>query len=431
MTIERRAFLDRLFVGGGVASVVALASMRVEASGITPAAITPVYYNVLDYGAVGNGTTDDTNAIQDAVDAAAAAGGGTVILPANTYYVATTVIISTNGISIVGVNTAATIIKAPNTGSAATLKFTGCDSGAVKNLTISSSARSTGISILFDNNCTCTTVEDVNLTSQYIGVQINGGVIHRVNRGNWLMSAGGTGLYVGGPVGAGEQTIAELHVSRITLAASSSTHPAIGFQLRNLSGAFIDSCDVIHCIVGLSITPSSGTRVEYCFFSNCCWDSSDDRNIIIDASLANRYVHGMFFSNCWSATATYDCCVVTGSNVNGCSFVAHKFFNSTSGNGLWVSAAKNVYVDNCQASGIAVGNAYCFLGNASDFAVRNSFAGVVGSTGSATFPANSIGMRVVAGCNNYIITGNVFRGNATNVLDQGGPNKVVTANLIT
>ncbi|MEZ0262239.1 MAG: Ig-like domain-containing protein [Alphaproteobacteria bacterium] len=44
-------------------------------------------FNVLDYGATGNGVTDDTAAIQAAIDAAAAAGGGEVYLPAGTYIV--------------------------------------------------------------------------------------------------------------------------------------------------------------------------------------------------------------------------------------------------------------------------------------------------------------------------------------------------------
>jgi hypothetical protein len=48
-------------------------------------------YNVLDapYGATGDGVTDDTTAIQDAIDAATAAGGGTILFPAGTYFCST------------------------------------------------------------------------------------------------------------------------------------------------------------------------------------------------------------------------------------------------------------------------------------------------------------------------------------------------------
>ena len=41
--------------------------------------------SVKDYGAVGNGTTDDTAAIQAGIDAVSAAGGGTLLFPAGTY----------------------------------------------------------------------------------------------------------------------------------------------------------------------------------------------------------------------------------------------------------------------------------------------------------------------------------------------------------
>ena len=45
-------------------------------------------YNVMSYGAVGNGTTDDTTSFQNALDAASNAGGGTVYVPAGYYKIA-------------------------------------------------------------------------------------------------------------------------------------------------------------------------------------------------------------------------------------------------------------------------------------------------------------------------------------------------------
>jgi len=42
-------------------------------------------FNVVDYGAVGDGTTDNTDAIRKTFDAAVAAGGGRVLVPSGTY----------------------------------------------------------------------------------------------------------------------------------------------------------------------------------------------------------------------------------------------------------------------------------------------------------------------------------------------------------
>ncbi|MFI6077304.1 glycosyl hydrolase family 28-related protein [Actinoplanes sp. NPDC051343] len=42
-------------------------------------------FNIRDYGATGNGLSNDSAAIQKAVDAASAAGGGTVRVPSGTH----------------------------------------------------------------------------------------------------------------------------------------------------------------------------------------------------------------------------------------------------------------------------------------------------------------------------------------------------------
>jgi hypothetical protein len=60
---------------------------RIPDLSATYVALDRVVYNVKDHGATGNGSTDDTTAIQNTINLASAAGGGTVFLPPGTYVV--------------------------------------------------------------------------------------------------------------------------------------------------------------------------------------------------------------------------------------------------------------------------------------------------------------------------------------------------------
>ena len=59
---------------------------------LTSSAQTVQIFNVTDYGATGNGVTDDGPAFQSALDAVAEAGGGTLFVPAGLYLIRTPVI---------------------------------------------------------------------------------------------------------------------------------------------------------------------------------------------------------------------------------------------------------------------------------------------------------------------------------------------------
>ena len=70
----------------------------------------PIVYNVKSYGAKGDGTTDDTAAIQAAIDAAHAAGGGTVVMPLGTYALTESLHIKA-GVQLVGTSNSGVIIQ--------------------------------------------------------------------------------------------------------------------------------------------------------------------------------------------------------------------------------------------------------------------------------------------------------------------------------
>ena len=86
-------------IAAGAVGTPEVADEAVTADKLDP--VTTGIYNVMAYGAVGDGTTDDSAAIQDAVDAAP--NGGAVFFPPGRYRIVTTIATDTPGIVFEGV----------------------------------------------------------------------------------------------------------------------------------------------------------------------------------------------------------------------------------------------------------------------------------------------------------------------------------------
>lgn len=109
---------DRLYLNGEIVTTVTAATARASDVNFTPvgnisstdvqAALAEVdtkqqeRVSVKDFGAVGDGSTDDTVAIQAAIDSVEAQGGGTVHFPEGTYIVSDTLTIDNNGVFLLG-----------------------------------------------------------------------------------------------------------------------------------------------------------------------------------------------------------------------------------------------------------------------------------------------------------------------------------------
>ena len=91
--------------------------------------------SVLDYGAVGDGVTNENQAISDAFDVVVAAGGGTVYFPAGTYIVTTKFEYSGVNIAIRGDSRSNTIIKYGSATNGKIFKINDGDNCTVSDLT--------------------------------------------------------------------------------------------------------------------------------------------------------------------------------------------------------------------------------------------------------------------------------------------------------
>src|SRR4051794_19651671 len=103
---DRTAIGRRTFIGAGGFLVGALSSLHPMSAQAATQTL-----DVRAYGATGDGTTDDSGAIQSAIDAVPA-GGGTVFFPAGRYAIGRSLVISRPGTRLLGDHAASTIVIA-------------------------------------------------------------------------------------------------------------------------------------------------------------------------------------------------------------------------------------------------------------------------------------------------------------------------------
>jgi polygalacturonase len=100
MRRQRRGLITAVLALALIELAVIVAPEASAATGTAPAAVAAVaptaIFNVHDYGATGNGSSNDTAAINRAVTAANTAGGGTVQFPSGTYRSANTIHMKSN-----------------------------------------------------------------------------------------------------------------------------------------------------------------------------------------------------------------------------------------------------------------------------------------------------------------------------------------------
>ena len=160
------------------------------------------YVWVTSYGAVGDGTNDDTAEIQSAIDVVIAGGGGVIHFPKGTYKITSPLAINGKYCTLRGYGMDASIIDyAASTGDGIAVAANS-DSFTVEKLRIKSSSNSTGWAI----NCNNSVIRDfvfdkVNVTNFLKGIQLTDHINTRIRdcrmTGQGGATVGGIGIQLG------------------------------------------------------------------------------------------------------------------------------------------------------------------------------------------------------------------------------------------
>jgi hypothetical protein len=320
--------------------------------------------NVRDYGATGNGVTDDTSAIQNAIAAAQASNQG-VLFPAGTYLHAST--ITANGIALIGVGGASTLLANNPTSTAVIL--TGL-SPSIQNIVVSSAQASTGTADTTPTHATLLVQNSQNFTVQGITV------VQGVGRvGTYLQQSSvgqvGSVTFNGAGTAYDDGIIVDGCVD-VTLIGNLIQNEAYSIQVQVTNGLFVSQSIAVilntiinGAIYGITVNNDMGGTTNYVDI---------EQNLLQMSATATNAI-ALFGGNNYSITGNSTSGASTGifiQNLAGCAgVVSQNFFRNCYQFGAALSTAP--------ASGTLqfIGNQFgeCGLATAADVIVCGNAGG--------------------------------------------------------
>lgn len=400
------------------------------------------------YGAAGNGVTDDTTAINNAV-ASLASTGGVVYLPQGTYKTTAPIAWTSSGIYLVGAGEDATKISGTaQTGNIITIGSTGTTTygGGVKELTITSTTVKTAGAAIYVVHGDNIHLERLHLKDKlYTGIQFEDGVKYFLRDFQIYAGVGGTGPYDAIVVGDTNPAFG-VYVNNGNVYGASNC----GLLLRSVGGFYLDAVDLIACKHGFMTNPDTGKTVNGNLISQMLADTSSDNGYHIVTN--GGYVTDFNFVNCWAGSngtalggkGTEEGVYINAGTggISGLIFSALRAINNK-GAGVYNIDGTQLTFDGCQIMCNSMRGNNARAGWESDVGNFTINGGMYGRGGIFTFPPFSnnyqaFGILINAGtAGNYQINGPDTAGNVTagiSDLGTGGSNRgtvTLTANAAT
>lgn len=250
---------------------------------------------VTNYGATGNGSTDDTSAIQDAIDAAELAGGGIVFIPIGTYKITSAIVNNSDGVSIVGESRSGTRIDVA-TADISGFRFHESNDFELSCMTITSSiTKSDGYGVFFDGTPTRFHVHDINIEKQYVGIGGSParGLVNNLDLLNQIHAH----IKL---IGNGADSRFENTLVRNTLGVTTSD---IGIYIYGaVNGPTFTNIDIVGSNIGVRIdNGNSSNATEWLFFDTVMTDTIQSNGWEIGYG-TGQVCRGISLNGCWSAT---------------------------------------------------------------------------------------------------------------------------------
>ena len=405
--------------------------------------------SVKDFGAVGNGSTDDTAAIQAAITAN---GGKVIFFPVGTYKITSTILISAASTRLVGASARAAIL---NAGSGDAFKFYSiltAQTDFLSNCAISgfyiyhaASATTTGAGVRLVQ-CNSFSLDDVYVLAHPEGIRVLGGQLNNLT--NFQIFASAAMADISGTTdsamlalletptdGATYQPCYTVRLSNFTISASLRTQTSV--LIGNADGL-----QVVNAYINAGLTSlwrfknqRDGSYIAGVTISNVYFDCvANATSYVMDApadGFASAFVYHLNLSNCFlggcNESGLFFSKTIANLVVAGCSFenIGKSALDSTN-----TSSSGNCIITGCELNSVGTdglsSGLFKFNNGLSVTVTGNKFAGAAGC-GAAIDLAGTISCATITGNTIRLATTDIANAATVANLIYSGNNSVNTA----
>ena len=252
------------------------------------------------FGAAGDGTTDDTPAAASAIGAAASFGG-VAYFPPGTYLIESTLTLASDGITVQGAGSGATVIRAASGMAGSPVIQVGNGSTTVADcgvfdLMVDASAQKTGGAAIDISKGLRTRIQRVRTMHQYHSVHVHNSTLTWITDCD-LRDQSADAIQFDSDLGAGN----DLFIRDTCADNPDVTNSGNGINWTGGENLVVQNCDFLHFTEGLQVLPGAGRQCRWGFFSAAEFDSCSDNAWHLSNTTGD--VAGLTFTNCWAGTA--------------------------------------------------------------------------------------------------------------------------------
>lgn len=379
------------------------------------------------FGAVGDGVTDDTTAISNAINFA---GNKKIIFPAGTYRITSQIDVLSSDIWLAGDGEGVTILEFTPTNTQYMFKIGATGSGNGRNNVrisgfifkkVGTPMSGSGGAVLVENSHNIRLDHIRVWPGFYHGFHFHGGAEQFLYYLSDFEIDGctGSGIFIHG------------YAQDVWIRSGIIAGCDAGLWTRHASGIYVDSIDMLSCDHSIRIAPQSGEESRLFWFNQVIADSSDSHGWLFNPASGGK-VMGINLSNCWAASTLS--ALGTGMLFTGAGTI-HGFnatnFRAMSNAGAAIVLDNGVGIDfvNAQVSRNSIGstNEYSGFVIGSGVAHWSIIGGVAGAHGTWEAATQKHGILFQPGAqSSFRVIGVNLEGNLTSGINNKAHGGVIT-----